>query len=137
MAPVGRKSDSARKAAEAAAQKALQDKVALVGVIGEAQAAVEELGEEKVDLERRHEEERDALEGKITDAEQRVRGAYDTAVAGGWTTRDLADMGINSPRKKRKQRRSPASTTQQDEATPHPANPQPTPEPELQPAHQY
>lgn len=123
MTTIGKKAGSARKAAEAAAQKALQDKVALVGAIGEAQAAVEELGDEKNVLAQRHESEKDALEQKIADAESRVREAYDQAVNDGWTGKDLAAMGIEAPKKRRKRRRTAPEQAQPQHSDTNPTAP--------------
>lgn len=96
--------DAARKAAEAAAQKALQEKVALVGAIGEAQAAVQDIDDEKAVLHQKYADDVAVLDDKIADAERGVRTAYDGAVAGGWSAKDLTEMGLSAPKKKRNAR---------------------------------
>lgn len=99
-----KKSDTARKAAEAAAQQALQAKVALVGAIGEAQASVSELQDQRRDLEQRHEQELRQLDERISEAEEQIRQTYQDAVSGGWSAKELTGMGISVPRKRRRRR---------------------------------
>lgn len=81
---------TARKNAEALAQKAIETRVALVGAIGE---AVEELA---------------ALDSAREAAVEAIRTAHENAIDGGWTAKELAAMGYTAP-KKRKNTSSKAS----------------------------
>ena len=113
--------DTARKSAEALAHKALQARVSLVGAIGEAQASAQEILDQREALLAKHAQELDVLDAEHADAEDKIKTAYDTAVSGGWTARELTEMGYSAPKKKKPRRQKPAAAE-----TPQPATP-PTP----------
>ncbi|GAA3140475.1 hypothetical protein GCM10020255_016990 [Rhodococcus baikonurensis] len=46
------------------------------------------------------------LDAEHADAEDKIKTAYDTAVSGGWTARELTEMGYSAPKKKKPRRRS-------------------------------
>ncbi|WP_368680493.1 hypothetical protein R1X32_09725 (plasmid) [Rhodococcus opacus] len=75
--------ETARKNAEALAQKAIETRVALVGAIGE---AVEELA---------------ALDSAREAAVEAIRTAHENAIEGGWTAKELAAMGYTAPKKRK------------------------------------
>ncbi|QSE87582.1 hypothetical protein JWS13_02620 (plasmid) [Rhodococcus pseudokoreensis] len=75
--------ETARKNAEALAQKAIETRVALVGAIGE---AVEELA---------------ALDSAREAAVDAIRMAHENAIEGGWTAKELAAMGYTAPKKRK------------------------------------
>ena len=114
--------DTARKSAEALAHKALQARVSLVGAIGEAQASAQEILDQREALLAKHAQELDALDGEHADAEDKIKTAYDTAISGGWTPRELTEMGYSAPKKKKARRQKPSAAETTSPATP-PASP--------------
>ncbi|MBT2269639.1 hypothetical protein [Rhodococcus erythropolis] len=101
--------DTARKSAEALAHKALQARVSLVGAIGEAQASAQEILDQREVLLAKHAQELEALDVEHAHAEDKIKTAYDTAISGGWTARELTDMGYSAPKKKKARRQKPAA----------------------------
>lgn len=115
--------DTARKSAEALAHKALQARVSLVGAIGEAQASAQEILDQREVLLAKHAQELESLDAEHARAEDTIKTAYDTAVSGGWTARELTEMGYSAPKKKKKARRQkPAAAETTSQAAP-PASP--------------
>lgn len=114
--------DTARKSAEALAHKALQARVSLVGAIGEAQASAQEILDQREVLLAKHAQELESLDAEHARAEDTIKTAYDTAISGGWTARELTDMGYSAPKKKKARRQKPAAAETTSQAAP-PASP--------------
>lgn len=93
--------DTARKSAEALAHKALQARVSLVGAIGEAQASAQEILDQREVLLAKHAQELESLDAEHARAEDTIKTAYDTAISGGWTARELTDMATRRRRRRR------------------------------------
>lgn len=114
--------DTARKSAEALAHKALQARVSLVGAIGEAQASAQEILDQREVLLAKHAQELESLDAEHARAEDTIKTAYDTAISGGWTARELTDMGYSAPKKKKARRQKPVAAETTSQAAP-PASP--------------
>ncbi len=101
---------SGKAAAAAAAKTLLADRIALVNTLGDA-----------LDVHRKQ----DAAATQARDAEHQaaeaVRTAYATALAGGWTVKQLSDAGLRPPKAPRTRNPRPEHTPARGENNHPPA----------------
>lgn len=107
---VAKKKNTNRAAATQSALRYLESKAELVGGIGEALDVVAAID---VEIE--------AAQARRIDAEEKVREAYQAALAGGWTAAELKDIGYEAPRRRRRraaaEQPAPAETRHEDQQT--------------------
>jgi len=103
---------SGKAAAAAAAKTLLVDRIALVNTLGDA-----------LDVHRKQ----DAAATQARDAEHQAaeatRTAYASALAGGWTAKQLSDAGLRPPKTTRTRKPRPEHTPARAENTHSPAEP--------------
>lgn len=87
---------------EAKAQESLRTRVKLAGEIGAAIEQKRTLVEEQRLLEEKFHRDRVALSEKLDAQEGRIRSAYQAARKGGWSTAELAHLGIDTPPRRRR-----------------------------------
>jgi len=97
-----------KKEAESAARGLLENKVALVGAIGQAIEDDNKAAQAVVDAQRAKEE-----------AEENIRRAFQAAKDGGWTADELKELGYEPPRRRRRRKQDADSSQEQwSDATP-------------------
>ncbi len=92
-----------KRGAEAAARAALNDRIELVAAIGEARERYAKAEAALV-----------AAQDLLGVAATAVREAFTTATAGGWTTKELKNMGLTAPPAPRTRKANGASTSSAD-----------------------